>query len=63
MVERLLSKPNNAMRWTAEDFDLLDKALKEDRSSPEIAKAMGRSQEAVRGKAWQGGLLPSRKKK
>ena len=63
MVERLSSKPNYATRWTLEDFDLLDTALKDGRPIAEIAKAMGRSQEAVRCKAWQGGLLPSRKKK
>ena len=63
MVERLFSKPNYAARWTSEDYDLLDTALKDGRPIAEIAKAMGRSQEAVRCKAWQGGLLPPRKKK
>ena len=49
--------------WTTEDFELLAASVKEGRPIAEIAKSMGRSQEAVRCKAWQGGLLPPRKKK
>jgi len=36
--------------------------IKAGRTIPEVAKAMGRSQEAVRNKAWKAGLLPTRKR-
>lgn len=62
-MPRLSTRPNYASRWTAGDFELLAAGLKAGRSIAEIAKAMGRSQEAVRCKAWQGGLLPQRGKK
>ena len=60
---RLSNYRNYASRWTTEDFEQLAASVKEGRPIAEIAKSMGRSQEAVRSKAWQGGLLPPRKKK
>jgi len=62
-MPRMIDRPKYASRWTAEDFRLLEIALKEGRTISEIAKTLGRSQEAVRNKAWQKGLLPSRKQK
>jgi hypothetical protein len=62
-VPRLFNHRNYASPWTNEDFELLAASVKDGRPIAEIAKSMGRSQEAVRCKAWQGGLLPPRKKK
>jgi hypothetical protein len=61
-VPRLSHHRNYASRWTDEDVALVVASLKEGRTNAEIAKMTGRSQEAVRSKAWANGLLPSRKK-
>ena len=61
-MPRIPDRPNYAARWTAEDQARVAAELKAGRTIPEIAKAMGRSQEAVRSKAWKAGLLPARKR-
>ena len=58
-----LDRPNGAALWTAEDFQLVADMLDAGNSMREIAIALGRSQEAVRNKAWRRGLLPPRPKK
>jgi hypothetical protein len=62
-MTRIFERPNYAVRWTTEDYDLVAAELRAGRTIPEIAKAMGRSQEAVRAKAWKAGLLPGRVRK
>jgi len=62
-MPRITDRPNYAARWTPAEFEQLVAELKAGRTVPEIAKAMGRSQEAIRTKAWQAGLLPSRRRK
>jgi hypothetical protein len=59
----LFDRPNYAARWTDDQFQKLADMLSDGRPIPEIAKALGRSQEAVRNKAWQRGLLPPKTKK
>jgi hypothetical protein len=61
-MPRLTERQNCAAPWTPEDFELVAAGLKVGRTIPELAKAMGRSQEAIRSKAWKAGLLPSRKR-
>ena len=53
-------RPNFNAPWTDELFAELEGHLKAGRTIPEIAKIMGRSQEAIRNKAWRRRLLPPR---
>ena len=62
-MPRIIDRPNCAEPWTPEDLELVAAGLKAGRTIPELARAMGRSQEAIRAKAWKAGLLPPRKKK
>ena len=55
--EPRLNRARAASLWSDADLELLKVSLQEGRTIPDIAKMMGRSQEAVRGKAWKGGLL------
>lgn len=50
----------NTQQWTAEELDKLCAAFSMGRSVPEIARDLGRSQEAVRGKAQRLGLTQRR---
>jgi hypothetical protein len=59
-MTRLTKKPNFRVPWTEEQFEALAAMLDDGKTVPEIAKVMGRSQEAVRAKAWVRGLLPVR---
>jgi len=59
-IPRLIDRPNYMSRWSTDEIDLLAAKLREGVTIREIATEMGRSQEAVRGKAWQHGLLPKR---
>jgi hypothetical protein len=52
---------NSASRWTLADLEQLDFRLNNGETIQDIAKLTSRSQEAVRAKAWQRGLLPKRK--
>ena len=62
-MPRMFDRPNYAVRWTDEQFEQLAEMLSKGRPVPEIAKVLGRSQEAVRNKAWQRGLLPAKARK
>ena len=53
---------NTKEPWTDELIAELTDMLAAGRSIPEIAAEMGRSQEAVRGKAWKHGLLSPKKR-
>ena len=59
-MARLSDLSNSRSPWTEEDFARLRELLSAGQAIPEVAKAMGRSQEAVRNKAWQRGLLQRR---
>ena len=61
-MPRMFDRPNYAVRWTDEQFEQLAEMLSGGRPIPEIAKVLGRSQEAVRNKAWQRALLPTKTK-
>jgi DNA-binding NarL/FixJ family response regulator len=58
---RLMDRTNYKAPWTNEQVAELTVMLAAGRTIREIADAMGRSQEAVRGKAWKLGLLADRK--
>lgn len=62
-MPRITDRPNYAVPWSADDLAIMTAEIKAGRTIAEVAKAMGRSQEAVRNKAWKAGLLPSRKRK
>lgn len=53
-MPRLFDRPKYA-RWTPEEVAQLTKSLEAGESISAIAMALGRSQEAVRNKAWQRG--------
>lgn len=55
-----ISRPNHTKPWNADDLDRLKLLIGEGRSIPELAKLLGRSQEAVRTKANDLDLLPKR---
>ena len=50
----------NTQQWTAEELDKLCAAFSMGRPVPDIARDLGRSQEAVRGKAQRLGLTQRR---
>ena len=56
-MTNLTNRPNYRAPWTAEDCQRLATLLQSNRSMFEVAKELGRSQEAVRNKAWKLGLL------
>ena len=62
-MPRLFDWPNYARPWTPEEFTKLTALLGAGETIPDIAKEMGRSQEAVRNKAWKIGLLKPRSRK
>jgi predicted transcriptional regulator len=62
-MHRLTDRANFKSPWTDELLNQLAEMLAAGRTIPEIAKEMGRSQEAVRGKAWKHGLLTERKRR
>jgi hypothetical protein len=62
-MPRLANLPNCAAPWTPEALGDLAEMLRAGQTIPEIAKIMGRSQEAIRNKAWRMGLLRSRIRK
>jgi len=53
---------NNNVLWSSSDYERLVEMYRAGEPIATIAKAMGRSQEAVRNKARGRGLLPSRSK-
>jgi len=61
-VPRLRDRPNFKAPWTEEQIATLKRKLAAGETIREIAAEMGRSQEAVRGKAWKVGLLAERKR-
>ena len=61
-MPRITDRPNYAVPWSAKDLAIMTAQIKAGRTIPEVAKAMGRSQEAVRNRAWKAGLLPTRKR-
>ena len=61
-MPRVTDRPSYGVRWTVEDLARVAADFKAGHTIPDIAKAMGRSQEAVRSKLWKAGLLPSRKR-
>ena len=55
--------PRHTTIWSADEIDLLGKLLLKEVPVSEIAKRLGRSQEAVRSKASQLGILPTRSRR
>ena len=51
---------SHARQWNADDIEQLGGLIFEGKDIPQIAKAMGRSQEAVRKKAYALDMLPKR---
>jgi len=62
-MSRLTDRPNFKAPWAADQVAELTGLLAEGKTIPEIAEAMGRSQEAVRGKAWKLSLLADRRQR
>jgi predicted transcriptional regulator len=62
-MPRLINKPNFKAPWTEEHYATLAEMVIAGRTIPEIAKAMGRSQESVRNKIWQRGLTQRTRKR
>jgi len=56
-MPRLADRPNYAQRWTEDQSEQLTALLGAGRSMRDIPEALGRSQEAVRNRAWKMGLL------
>lgn len=55
-----IARPNHTKPWNVDDLERLKMLIGEGRSIPELAKVLGRSQEAVRTKANDLNLLPKR---
>ena len=55
----LSNKPNYRMPWAEADDEQLKAMLALGEGIPAIAKCLGRSQEAVRNRAWKRGILTS----
>lgn len=64
MTERALfmrtGRPNHAKAWDVGDLELLATLIRDGHTIPQIAKALGRSQEGVRTKAHALGILERR---
>lgn len=59
-MPNLIDKPNYRVAWSQADLARMADMLASGGTIPEIAKAMGRSQEAVRNKATNAGLMKQR---
>jgi hypothetical protein len=60
-MPNLTDKPNYRVLWSQEDLARMADMLAGGHTIPEIAKVMGRSQEAVRNRATSAGLMKQRK--
>ena len=63
MLVDLSAKPNNRSRWSSDDYSKIAAMLSGGRTIPEIAKAVGRSQEAVINRAAKSGLVKPRSRR
>jgi hypothetical protein len=60
-MPNLAEKPNNRAYWSPEDLMRMALMLARGDKIPDIAKVLGRSQEAVRNRATKEGLMKRRK--